>query len=537
MVQVQQRLLAKTAALVCALLLPSLEAKRLYDDDPLWIMPKPIAVPEARDRELNAYYDFFYNTFGKPGEHPTPQHPIPAEGVNTLGEVPDSLWYTNRHGKKRMTLQELVRGPGNETPPSTKGPWRVLSAKTEGVTPGLTIADTGNHRYLLKFDPMKYPELASAVDVIGTKFFYALGYNTPENYIVYFNAEQLVVDPKAKIRDRRGLEREMRQGDVASVLSQVPRDAKGRYRAVASLYLAGKPVGPFRYDGTRGDDPNDIYKHENRRDLRGLAAFSAWLNHTDTKSINSLDTLVEMNEVKVIKHHLIDFGAILGSDSFMPKSPRNGNVFMFDWSSSAREFLTLGLYIPRWMRADYPEIPGAGRLEYEVFDPAEWRSNYYNPAFANALPDDFYWATKQVMAFTDQEIRAIVETGDYSNPAATDWVTKCIIERRNKVGRTWFSKVLPIDNFRVENGVLLFDDLGEKYGFNGKRQFSFTWSSFDNGTGTLSPIGAATTQLPRKTGRKYLAVEIRSDDLEKSVTVYLRDPDGRPEIAGADRHW
>ena len=30
-------------------------------------------------------------------------------------------------------------------------------------------------------------------------------------------------------------------------------------------------------------------------------------------------------------------------------------------------------------------------------------------AFENRLPDDTFWAAKQVMAFTDEEIRAIVQ--------------------------------------------------------------------------------------------------------------------------------
>ena len=59
--------------------------------------------------------------------------------------------------------------------------------------------------------------------------------------------------------DRRGVEREMREADILHVLDTVPKDKKtGKYRAVASFYLAGQPLGPFRYFGVRTDDPNDI---------------------------------------------------------------------------------------------------------------------------------------------------------------------------------------------------------------------------------------------------------------------------------------
>ena len=53
----------------------------------------------------------------------------------------------------------------------------------------------------------------------------------------------------------------------------------------------------------------------------------------------------------------------------MANSPRDGNVYLFDWKSSASQFFTLGLYAPKWQRAKYPALPAAGRFEYEIFDP------------------------------------------------------------------------------------------------------------------------------------------------------------------------
>ena len=62
---------------------------------------------------------------------------------------------------------------------------------------------------------------------------------------------------------------------------------------MASRYIAGDLVGPFSYEGMRSDDPNDTVPHEDRRMLRGLNVFAAWLNHHDTKAINTMDSLVD----------------------------------------------------------------------------------------------------------------------------------------------------------------------------------------------------------------------------------------------------
>jgi hypothetical protein len=369
--------------------------------------------------------------------------------------------------------------------------------------------------------------------VIGSKFFYDLGYNVPENYIVYFTRDQLAIDPKSKYRNPAGHDRPMREGDIEAVLEKVPRDRQGRYRGLASLSIPGDIVGPFRYYGTRKDDPNDVVEHQMRRDLRGLFVFAAWLNHTDTKSINSLDSVVEEGGVRSVKHYLIDFGAILGSDSFEAKSPRAGNVFLFDFKPAAWQFLSLGLYVPGWMRADYPHIPEVGHLEYETFDPENWRNNYPNPAFVLRTPGDTYWAAKKVMAFSDQAIRAIVETGQYSDERAAQWITKCLIERRNKIGRAFFDDVLPLDNFAVRGGKLAFEDLGAKYRFHEGRKYSIAWSEFDNRENRKAPIAGATSLDVPRARSEYLAEDIRTDEPRKAITVYLR----QDKVVGIDRTW
>ncbi|MGH9785046.1 MAG: hypothetical protein ACRD88_12775 [Terriglobia bacterium] len=533
---------AAIAALALLLLPGLLGARKFYPDDPLQTAPPPRPVTSALSRKLSEYYDFFHHTFFNPGERQTPSRPIPAQGVNTLGEVIDSSWYTNRHYWNRMTLEALARGPGRDSPPSPDGLLKVIAAKTEGVTPGFTIEDERRRRYIVKFDPRTNPEMASAADVISANFFYALGYHAPENYILYFQEERLTVAPNATITDADGKHRKMTSQDIAEILLRVPHDPEKGYRAIASLFISGKILGPFRYYGTRRDDPNDIVPHEHRRDLRGLFVFSAWLGHNDVKSLNSLDSIVEVNGIPAIRHYLLDFGASLGSDSFTAKSPRAGNEYLFAWKPAAAQFFSLGFYLPRWAKARYPDLPAVGNFESDVFDPERWKPNYPIPSFENRLPDDEFWAARQVMAFTDEEIRAIVRTGQYSEPEAEEWLVERLIARRDKIGRAFLAKVLPLDRFAVENGRLVFDDLGVRHRLVPSRNYSVQWSRFDNDAETKTPLDGETAfTLPRQiesaAAGEYFAAEIRADDPKKVVTVYLRKQPGQVEVVGMDRSW
>ncbi len=536
-----ERALRKTlAALV--LVAAELNAQKFYDDDPIQKEPAPMNVEKVKARKLSDYYDLLRNTFSKPGEPNTKNRHVPAKGINTLGEVPDSAWYANRHYSNPMTPEKLARGPGNENPPSADGPWVVMGGKAEGITPGFFIKDSKGHEYLLKFDPLTNPEMATAADVISSKFFYALGYNVPENDIVYFSRSQLVAGRQAMLTDRFGVLRKMANRDISDVLLNVPRNKDGRYRAVASFYLSGTWLGPFRYYGTRPDDPNDVVPHEQRRDLRGLGVFCAWLDHDDSRAINTVDFLVKEDGIQFIKHYLIDFGSTLGSSSTRPNSPRSGNQYLFDLKASAIQLFSVGLYVPRWARAHFPDLPSVGRFESKVFDPEKWVPDYRNPAFANRLPDDAFWAAKQVMIFTDDQIRAIVKTGQYSDRAAENWVADCLIARRDKIGKAFFAKVLPLDRFSVKDGHLVFDDLGVKYKLISSRDYNVRWSRFNNETQQKTPLqGEITFTIPKPVQEtsegNYFAVDIDGGDAQKAITVYLRKRLEKVEVVGIDRTW
>jgi hypothetical protein len=56
------------------------------------------------------------------------------------------------------------------------------------------------------------------------------------------------------------------------------------------------------------------------------------------------------------------------------------------------------------------------------------------------------------------------------------------------MGRAFLPMVLPLDNFRIQDGVLKFDDLEVRYGFRASRALTADWSKFDNHSKATTPI-------------------------------------------------
>jgi hypothetical protein len=516
--------------------------RKFYADDPLWREPAPLPVSGIASRDVDHMYDFLDSSYVTPRREgkAAKDAPHPALDVNTLGEVPDNAWYTNRHALRRMSLADLKRGPGDSTPPDPDRPWRITAAKSNGITPGFVIEDGRKNRYMLKFDPPLYPELCSAADVIGSKIFYALGYNTPENHVVHFRREQLEIPNGVLYRHPSGKKIPLTGDVVDQILQGQPKVADGTYRALASRWLDGQVVGPFDYRGARSDDPNDTIPHQDRRVLRGLAVFAAWVNHHDTTQINTMDVLATEDSRQYLKHYLIDFGSILGSRGDRAKDPWVGHQYTIAHKEPVVRALSLGLYAPRWQRSDYPKLKGVGLLDSWSFDPLTWKPEVPNPAFLMMDSADAFWAAKQVAAFTDDEIRAMVETGKLSDQRATDWIVDCLTKRRDKIARAWFSKVLALDRFRVENGRLAFDDLSANYGTGAPRSYDVQWATYDNNRDVLTPLANTSEMKLPPAQAEYLAAAIQcagnpAGACPEPVTVYLRRSGTEYQVVGIDR--
>ncbi len=454
------------------------------------------SIPKPKAQKLSIYEDAIENIFGREIDEygnlswhnrKLINNHKQAKNTNALDEVPNSSWFTNRNAENPMTLEELKRGTNKGKGPDMGGPLTVIAAKVEGVSPGFRIKDRNGDVYFIKFDIRDYPQLNTAAEVITTKFVYAAGYNTPENYLSTLDPKRLQIAKGVKVKNRWGKDVPMKFEFVQKVLEKVNSNPDGTYRVVASKFLEGKPLGPFQFSGRRKDDPNDRINHNHRRELRGYQVITAWLNNNDAKANNTLDMYVEENEKRFLKHYFIDFATSLGSSGYGAAGPSRGHKGAFDLGHMLKKTLSLGLWVESWEKEPRLISPSVGYFDSRLFNPEDYSQLVPNPAFQKATELDGFWGAKIVMSFTDQQIRAIVETGEYKNQEDEDYIVKTLIERRDKIGRYWYSVVNPLDNFRFaqtngSNGhqnanskIIEFDDLSVNAGFENAERTTYRY--------------------------------------------------------------
>jgi hypothetical protein len=526
-------------------------APRFFPDDPIQVDDdRALDASKTTPIDGSNAYDFAENTFFAQGD----KRDIRALNVNSADEVPDSSWFTNRIGRRAMTVAEIARGP-NQLESVNIDDWPITREKTSGITPGYQIVDPrdpSGQIYQVKFDPPSNPEMASAAEVIGAAIYHALGYNVVQGYIVDVDPSRIAIAPSATTVDMKGRKRPMTRRDVDRLLARAAKLRNGKYRATLSRFAEGQPRGYFKYHGTRPDDPNDIHPHEHRRELRANRVFAAWLNHDDSRGINSLDMLEgPKGGPGFIRHYMFDFGSTMGSGSTSPQTLRAGNEYILEWAPALKTLATFGLYVRPWIRTKYWEgAKSVGRFEGDVFDPLKWRPEYPNPAFDTMRADDAFWAARLVSRFSDDAIRAVVAKARYSEPGAADHITATLIKRRDKVVRAWLTGVNPLADARLGNdGVLQFENAAVAARVaSAPSRYTFSWSRFDNATSETTGTPVETTAPETRTaapaavltGAEYVTVAVRTTHpdfptWEMPVTFTFRRASNGWQLVGVER--
>lgn len=524
------------ALLTLAVVLPSCaaEPRRFPLAEPVWVDDdlRPVSVPcyehEGDDGKVETHCKpkeyvspFAWDVADKTAFRPVVKFlamdfGFEAKNVNAVDEVPNSSWFTNRIGVETFTAEDIKRGscPKKMLDPvnDADGTWVVDQGKPNGANPGFRVNIKGTGKFMLKADPAGEGDKATGATAIASRLYHATGFWTVCDTVVYVPRRLLSLKPGLRFADNSGIEKDFDQAALDNVLDNA-RKKGDEVRMLASLWLPGRTIGPFKYEETRADDPNDVIPHEDRRDLRGARLLAAWLGHFDSREQNSMTTWHSVDKENKESspghtiHWYIDLGDSFGSHwEWDSLNRRINKSYYFDPGDVALDFITLGIPERPWDTSTVQ--PGAEQFSFfinDVFEPEAWKGGYPNPAFARMTEQDGAWMARIITRFDDDLIRAAVEVGQYQTPGHTELLTRVLAKRRDAIRARYFANLSPLAEVTAEGTRVCATDLARAAGTWAEKDFSYRatlWTGTSLDVSTSVPVealadGRLCVELPR----------------------------------------
>jgi hypothetical protein len=504
--------------------------------------PEPYEAPIYWDGADNMFFRPLSESLGvvRSGE---------SVNVNSLDEVPDSAWFTNRLGMRPVSLDELrlnackedqVLDPDHAPDHS----WVIDQGKTSGATPGFRIKVPGKGKYMVKVEATGLPERQVAATVIGEGVYYAAGYNASCEQALLVRPSIFRLEPGLRARKGNfGDEYDFDQKHLDELFAKSNKRG-GLLRISASAWIPGYVIGQFRYEGTRADDPNDVVPHEDRRELRGARVLASWIDHWDSRQGNSLDTWLP--EAKGgppdsspghVVHVQIGTSAALGNVwDWDPVSRRLGYSYVIDWGDMGADFATLGAVTRVWEHTE--RVPGHetfGYFDVEHFDPQRWKNEYPNPAFDRMTERDAAWMARILARFTPEMVRTLAEMARFADPSNTDYLEQVLDGRLAKIFERYLTRVSPVSEVHLEGRERLCGvDLAEWRGLRDARSFVYTarlvggpWLVVDRRPGAqvcvTLPHVARDGGPPDDSAERYVRLRIEDGVARGPLVVHLYD--------------
>lgn len=479
-----------------------------------------------------------------------------AWNVNALDEVPSSSWFDAERPPESASAHEVARGPCRDALESDTE-WTVISGKPDGDNPGFVARLRDGRRFLLKFDSMGHVR-ATTADVVASRLLHALGYHVPCNRIVFVQRERLAIAPGATVRDSTGERTPLTPKHVRDITARAERDTEGRLRAAASELLPGLPLGPFRYEGTRDDDPNDVIPHEHRRELRALRLACAWLGRTDAREANTLDTFIRdaSDGRGHVEHHLLDFGDALGSVWEPPDLGRRiGESAYVDLPDIFADWLTLGAIVRPWEARRFgPFGATLGYFDVDHFVPERWTPGYDNPAMVRMTERDASWMARRLARIDAVTIEAVVDEAHIVDPRLARELVRVIEGRRRRLVARYLPPLasLGIPTIRLDEHTdgaycVCVRELPQHREGAAPRAWAFEEARAqetlpvrlvdhaEGGRSLCIELVRAPSDHPRPAARRILALSSGSPR-DGTLRIHLVEPEsGAPRVVGLER--
>src|SRR4029079_19709621 len=91
----------------------------------------------AQPADMGLLFEMSSNLFVTANHKPSNTR---ALNINTIDEVPDSSWFTNRVGTTTVSAAQMAAGPVSGAAPASEH-WSILGEKSAGATSGFTAKD------------------------------------------------------------------------------------------------------------------------------------------------------------------------------------------------------------------------------------------------------------------------------------------------------------------------------------------------------------------------------------------------------------
>ncbi len=327
---------------------------------------------------------------------------VEAIDTNNFEEVADSSWFTNRIGRTGVSTEDIAAYMAGGCP-ELKGPILVHEAAEGGDTPALLVDDSAGAGFILHPDPPDAQGIESARATAAALILHAAGYNAAPHCPVTVDRGSLTIASGARRLGRYGERSELTREALGKLLEHQPHST----RAVAARIPEGLPVGRFAFAGRLFIDKNDRLRHQDRRELRALRLFSAFIGWVKISGRSAFDVFAG------------------GED---------GEGYMQHWLLNLTDIEEPG---------SEPNLMNAG-------------ASLTNEAFAIMTSRDAYWATRLIADFTDPLIDAIISAAHYADESQASKDAQGLKSRRDAIAVKWFGELSPLDDFSLatEGGVI-----------------------------------------------------------------------------------